>query len=226
MQDTPKVGFMYTGITFKSVLKPGRVYTVEWNSENNYSETLSACYHRMRFPSYALKAIYPHRQEQYNEKVHQIVAQAGYAPCYIATFAYKPHTASKGPMTYQSHYMDTSDTKNKSIGKILQSLDGNNRVEPLVRWLMMQYLTAPIKIEEEGYTSEGWVTLADLADDYEEAAGNNKSLILEEISKVLNILKENSFVHGDLRPNNILVYVKLKYNNEQKIFSCSLLPRS
>ncbi|KAG8994888.1 hypothetical protein FRB94_009603 [Tulasnella sp. JGI-2019a] len=53
--------------------------------------------------------------------------------------------------------------------------------------------------------SSGWSTLYDLAK-YEDMEPYEE-IIQEELNRLLDVLRENKMVHGDLRPNNVMLKV-------------------
>jgi hypothetical protein len=73
---------------------------------------------------------------------------------------------------------------------------------------VMEYLPPP------SGASMGWMTLHDLGRDFPQAAQQSKFQITEALEKILAVLRDRKFVHGDLRTNNVLIYVQINENSD------------
>ena len=67
--------------------------------------------------------------------------------------------------------------------------------------VVMEYLAPP--------TAErsGWSTLHDFYSDHAELVREKKDAIWEQLTMIVSTLKDLSFVHGDLRSNNLMIHV-------------------
>lgn len=77
-------------------------------------------------------------------------------------------------------------------------------IKPLINYFVMEYLPPP------SVSANGWITLDDLAIEHTMLAHSKKSLILAALRRVLELLQDKNFVHGDLRPNNIMIKICLR----------------
>jgi hypothetical protein len=67
--------------------------------------------------------------------------------------------------------------------------------------IVMEYLAPPTNLKD------GWKTLHDLYLDAPHLLTSEKPAIEEVLNNLVHILEENQLVHGDLRSNNLLIYV-------------------
>lgn len=66
---------------------------------------------------------------------------------------------------------------------------------------VMEYLPPPSN------DSAGWISLLELGEKFPTVASIHKSVIEAALYKIINVLGERNYVHGDLRPNNLLIKV-------------------
>lgn len=66
---------------------------------------------------------------------------------------------------------------------------------------MMEYLPEPSQ------DSPGWISLLDLKERFRQVALRHKEGIGKALYKILDVLRDHGFVHGDFRPNNLLINV-------------------
>jgi serine/threonine protein kinase len=74
---------------------------------------------------------------------------------------------------------------------------------PIEFYHSMEYLPPPLN------DSAGWMSLLDIEKRYRQIASIWKEKIREALYQITDVLKQAQFVHGDLRPNNLLISVKL-----------------
>lgn len=67
--------------------------------------------------------------------------------------------------------------------------------------IVMQYLPPPAR------NIPGWVTLHDLAVNHRQLVFEERTEIHSRLKKIVSLLKGLDFVHGDLRPNNLMIKV-------------------
>ena len=67
---------------------------------------------------------------------------------------------------------------------------------------LMEYLPPPSN------DSAGWISLFDFENKFQQVARRSKDDIKEALYKIIEALEERHFVHGDLRPNNLLISIK------------------
>lgn len=140
---------------------------------------------------YLMKAIYPHREETYGTDVHQLLAKHKFAPAYYANL---------GPKLEDR----VEDADMLKRFEELQSV-------PLITYHFMQFLPPPTG-EKAGY-----ITLEDLADNARGVAASAGKSIKNTLIHILQILSTEKMVHGDLRPNNIMVKIELTANNSYRV---------
>jgi serine/threonine protein kinase len=80
---------------------------------------------------------------------------------------------------------------------------------------LMEYLPPP----SHDSVSAGWISLLDLEEKYRDVASHAKEEIKAALYDIITVLQERNFVHGDLRPNNLLISIKCTTN------SCSIQSR-
>jgi hypothetical protein len=73
--------------------------------------------------------------------------------------------------------------------------------DPIEQHHVMEYLPPPSN------DSAGWISLLELEEKFPEVASIHKSDIEAALYKIINVLGEKKYVHGDLRPNNLLIKV-------------------
>lgn len=84
---------------------------------------------------------------------------------------------------------------------------------PIERYYAMEYLPPPSN------DSEGWMSLLDIEKKYRQTALHFKENIKGALHEIIDVLEEAQLVHGDLRPNNLFIKVKLTHDG------CDILPR-
>lgn len=84
----------------------------------------------------------------------------------------------------------------------------------LERYVYMEYLAPP-----SDSSPNGWISLYDLGMDHFDVASANKDQILQALKEITKTLQQKQYVHGDFRPNNLLIYVKIVGS------ICTLIPR-
>ncbi|KDR74986.1 hypothetical protein GALMADRAFT_140548 [Galerina marginata CBS 339.88] len=77
----------------------------------------------------------------------------------------------------------------------------HKRVHDVLAMVFMEYLAPP----KEGQA--GWLTLHDFGICHPEQAQAEKGTIQTRLYEILEALKEKNFVHGDLRPNNVMIKI-------------------
>jgi hypothetical protein len=77
----------------------------------------------------------------------------------------------------------------------------DDHADDLSNHIVMEYLPPPAN------DSAGWITLADFQEKFPQIASRWKTGIETALYKILDVLGEAKFVHGDLRPNNLLIKV-------------------
>jgi hypothetical protein len=92
--------------------------------------------------------------------------------------------------------------------KYFFSFDMNGGGLPLNAYAMedhhlMEYLPPPSN------DSSGWISLLDLQERFPQVASTWKGDIRTALYKIIDVLGDAKYVHGDLRPNNLLISVKL-----------------
>ena len=75
---------------------------------------------------------------------------------------------------------------------------------PLEAYIYMEYLAPP-----SNTSPKGWISLHDLGIDYCVVASANKGKIRTAINAIISALQERRYVHGDFRPNNIMIYIDI-----------------
>jgi hypothetical protein len=73
--------------------------------------------------------------------------------------------------------------------------------DAIEQYHVMEYLPPPSN------DSAGWISLLELEEKFPEVASIHKSDIEAALYKIINVLGERKYVHGDLRPNNLLIKV-------------------
>ena len=68
---------------------------------------------------------------------------------------------------------------------------------------LMEYLPPPSD------DSPGWISLLDLERRFPKVASDSKASIQAALYKIIDVLGENNYVHGDMRPNNLLILVEV-----------------
>jgi serine/threonine protein kinase len=84
---------------------------------------------------------------------------------------------------------------------------------PIEFYYAMEYLPPP------SYDSEGWMSLLDIEKNHRRTALHSKKNITEALHEIIDVLEKAQLVHGDLRPNNLFIKVKLTRDG------CEILPR-
>lgn len=74
-------------------------------------------------------------------------------------------------------------------------------------YYLMEYLPEPSQ------DSPGWISLLDLKEKFHQVAKRHKEVIRTALYKILDVLREQGFVHGDFRPNNLLINVTTPPND-------------
>lgn len=128
---------------------------------------------------YVLKSTYPQRRETHGTSVHILLAKHAFAPAFYLEFAPPFEDAE------QSIKLTTS-----------------SKPSPLIRYHLMEFLSPPTKEEP------GWVTLDDFVGATDTAL-LYKDSIKKTLKHIIEILQQNEMVHGDMRPNNIMIRVKV-----------------
>lgn len=127
---------------------------------------------------YCVKLIYPSKFESYGREVHMWLHVHGFAPALYASYPPTPSNPASVPY-------------------------GRPRGTPIYHYF--QYLAPPTT------GKPGWLTLFDYAKDYPEKAAEHKEAIKKTCDAIISLLETgsrgNNYVHGDLRPNNIMIYI-------------------
>ncbi|PPR02273.1 hypothetical protein CVT26_011749 [Gymnopilus dilepis] len=185
---TPWAGLLGTGLSVTATLLPGVIYRARIDLDaitiNDVRQRLQAFVNSSGESECIIKAIYPLNYEVYGTDVHTIFADEGLAPEYIC----------EAPCEYDLQIM-------KEVGKQASSLTDFER---LVRYIIMQLLSSPTLFRS------GWVTLARLRHYHRALALEGKAQIRSAMDRILGLLREKGLVHGDLRPNNIMVKICLQ----------------
>jgi serine/threonine protein kinase len=100
-------------------------------------------------------------------------------------------------------YLAENDMAPKLYGVTAPTPEQFKDLGGLEHYIHMEYLPPP------SGTKPGWISLHDLGFEYPTVAEANKVQILESVSTIARKLQEKNFVHGDFRPNNLLIYVKI-----------------
>ena len=79
----------------------------------------------------------------------------------------------------------------------------------LETYIFMEYLPPPSDGEA------GWITLHDLGVEHRSCAQKNKDKIVAAVNDIVEELKMPGFVHGDLRTNNLMIYIVFRKNTCQ-----------
>lgn len=101
-------------------------------------------------------------------------------------------------------YLGEKDMAPKYIFAI--EMDGGNLprgAEVIESHHVMEYLSPP------STDSAGWISLLELGEKFSSVASSSKEDIKAALDDILNVLKKSKFVHGDLRPNNIFISIKV-----------------
>jgi len=97
-------------------------------------------------------------------------------------------------------YLDEKDMAPKyffhfDIGSNLPPTDA------MEQYYVMEYLPPPSN------DSAGWISLLELEERFPEVASIHKSDVEAALYQIIDVLGERKYVHGDLRPNNLLIKV-------------------
>jgi len=68
---------------------------------------------------------------------------------------------------------------------------------------LMEYLPPPSD------HSQGWISLRDLEGRFPKVASDSKASIEAALCNIIDVLGEKNYVHGDMRPNNLLILVEV-----------------
>lgn len=74
----------------------------------------------------------------------------------------------------------------------------------LETYIFMEYLPPPSDGEA------GWITLHDLGVEHRSFAQKNKDKIVAAVKDIVEVLRGKEFVHGDLRTNNLMIYIVVR----------------
>lgn len=192
--NVPRVGLKGTGVIIADMLTTRVVFRaridIEASTINEVQKCLKNFLESYKVDDCIVKAIYPLYGEGYGVAVHKELAAANFAPVFICEL---PHESIK------------PESESKSFMRDLL---------PLIKYFVMEYLPPP------ALSAPGWITLDDLAFDHTALAHKEKPFVIAALKQVLQSLKVKNFVHGDLRPNNIMVKIylraepRLSYNND------------
>jgi hypothetical protein len=69
---------------------------------------------------------------------------------------------------------------------------------------LMEYLPPP-----SDHSQGGWISLLDLEGRFPKVASDSKASIEAALYNIIDVLGEKNYVHGDMRPNNLLILVKV-----------------
>ncbi|PPR05295.1 hypothetical protein CVT26_011618 [Gymnopilus dilepis] len=186
--NTPWAGLLGTGLSVISTLFPGVIYNAKIDLDaattGDIRKRLQAFVDSTGEYECIIKAIYPLNYEAYGTEAHLVFADAGLAPKYIC----------EAPSEYEMQIM-------KEIGKQASS---STDFDSIIRLIAMQRLKSPTPFEP------GWVSLAKLRNHHRALALGGKAQIRSAIDEILCLLRSKHLVHGDLRPNNIMVKICLQ----------------
>jgi serine/threonine protein kinase len=119
--------------------------------------------------------------EQYGKAVHRHLETKDMAPKYFFSFQ-----------------MNDDDLPGSDD---LSCSDDLSNADVIESHIVMEYLPPPSS------ASAGWITLADFQGEFPQVASHWKADIETALHQILVALKEAKFVHGDLRPNNLMIKV-------------------
>lgn len=86
---------------------------------------------------------------------------------------------------------------------VMEGVDLPSEAKAIEDHHLMEYLSPPSK------DSPGWISLDDLEKEFPKVALRYKEDIKSALYNVIEVLQQAKFVHGDLRPNNLLVSIDI-----------------
>lgn len=193
--DIPHVGLDSEGVVIAGLIHSGNGVTykvkVDFNRQQQSGTVLSHLMQpvkkkgaatKSRSTFYALKLIFPQRNERYGSSVHRLLAQHNFAPAFYSEFA-----------------PNVEDMENK-IKHVLPF-----KPDPLIMYYLMELLSPPTQEEP------GWITVEKFGE-HANLAALYKDDIRKALEHIANLLRRNQMVHGDVRPNNVMIRVKINGN--------------